>query len=69
MPAGLRERAADRLPRQGMKGPWRNPQNYAFDIFRFRFGAIKDNVLEFRRARNTMVRENSPAAIVEAKLS
>ena len=67
--SGYFKRAADRLPRQGVKGPWRNPQNYAFDIFRFRFGAIKDNVLEFRRARNTPIRENSPAALVDAKPS
>lgn len=50
--SGYFKRADARLPRQGVKGPWRNPQNYAFDIFRFRFGAIEDEVLEFRRARN-----------------
>ncbi len=48
--SGYFKRAEERLPRQGMKGPWRNPQNYLFDIFRFRFGPIKDDALEFRRA-------------------
>jgi hypothetical protein len=55
------------LPRQGMKGPWRNPQNYAFDIFRFRFGAIEDGVLEFRRACDSRVPETSPVSLAEAR--
>ncbi|HKX32800.1 MAG TPA: NAD(P)/FAD-dependent oxidoreductase [Blastocatellia bacterium] len=48
--SGYFKRAEERLPREGKQGPWRNPQNYAFDIFRFRFGAIEDGILEFRRA-------------------
>jgi cation diffusion facilitator CzcD-associated flavoprotein CzcO len=46
--AGYFKRAEALLPRQGTKGPWRNPQNYAFDIFRFRFGRIEDDALELR---------------------
>jgi cation diffusion facilitator CzcD-associated flavoprotein CzcO len=65
--SGYFKRAEDRLPRQGMKGPWRNPQNYAFDIFRFRFGAIEDGVLEFRRACDSRVPETSPVSLAEAR--
>jgi len=65
--SGYFKRAEDRLPRQGMKGPWRNPQNYAFDIFRFRFGAIEDGVLEFRRACDSSAPETSPVSLAEAR--
>jgi cation diffusion facilitator CzcD-associated flavoprotein CzcO len=65
--AGYFKRAEDRLPRQGMKGPWRNPQNYAFDIFRFRFGAIEDGILEFRRACGLRVPETSPVSLAEVR--
>ncbi|MBO0721426.1 MAG: NAD(P)/FAD-dependent oxidoreductase [Blastocatellia bacterium] len=57
--SGYFKRAKERLPREGMKGPWRNPQNYAFDIYRFRFGAIDDGFLEFRRACDVKVPEAS----------
>jgi hypothetical protein len=50
-----------------MKGPWRNPQNYAFDIFRFRFGAIEDGILEFRRAGDSRVPETTPVALAEGR--
>ncbi|MFM8393242.1 MAG: FAD-containing monooxygenase EthA, partial [Acidobacteriota bacterium] len=46
--SGYFKRADAILPRQGDRGPWRNPQNYAFDIFRFRFGAIRGEGLRFR---------------------
>lgn len=55
--SGYFKRAEKRLPRQGVKGPWRNPQNYAFDLFRFRFGAIEDDALEFRRHGASTARE------------
>lgn len=64
--SGYFKRAEERLPREGVKGPWRNPQNYAFDVFRFRFGAIEDGILEFRRARDSNVPETSSPSLVEA---
>ncbi|MBO0863396.1 MAG: NAD(P)/FAD-dependent oxidoreductase [Chloracidobacterium sp.] len=64
--SGYLKRAEDLLPREGMKGPWRNPQNYAFDIFRFRLGAIDDGVLEFRRACDSSVPETSSVSLAEA---
>jgi cation diffusion facilitator CzcD-associated flavoprotein CzcO len=63
--SGYFKRAQDLLPREGLKGVWRNPQNYVFDIFRFRFGAIEDGILEFRRARDSKVPETSPAALAQ----
>ena len=46
--SGYFKRAEAILPRQGDRGPWRNPQNYAFDILRFRFGALRGRDLHFR---------------------
>jgi len=45
--SGYFKRAMDRLPREGSVGSWRNPQNYAFDVFRFHFGIIEDENLKF----------------------
>jgi monooxygenase len=65
--SGYFKRAEALLPRQGTKGPWRNPQNYAFDIFRFRFGRIEDDALEFRRAGDSTVRGTSSVALAEVR--
>lgn len=46
--SGYFKRAEKILPRQGDRGPWRNPQNYLFDILRFRFGGIRGRGLRFR---------------------
>jgi len=64
--SGYFRRAEERLPREGMSGPWRNPQNYVFDIFRFRFGPIEDGILEFQRACDARVPE-STASLAEAR--
>ncbi len=45
-------RALDRFPRQGSKLPWRLYQNYLFDMLMIRFGAIKDEALEFKSANS-----------------
>ena len=37
------------LFKQGTKKPWRLNQNYALDVMAFRFGAIEDGALEFKR--------------------
>ena len=49
--SGYIERAKDLLFKQGMKKPWRVNQNYALDVMAFRFGAIEDGALEFRRRK------------------
>ncbi|MGB5625621.1 MAG: NAD(P)/FAD-dependent oxidoreductase [Woeseiaceae bacterium] len=45
---GYIQRALDRLPKQGDREPWINPQSYGADKKMFREGAIDDGVLEFR---------------------
>jgi monooxygenase len=47
--SGYVERAKDLLFKQGAERPWRLNQNYALDVMAFRFGAIDDGALEFRR--------------------
>jgi cation diffusion facilitator CzcD-associated flavoprotein CzcO len=66
--SGYFKRANDRLPREGFSGPWRNPQNYLFDIFRFRFGSIADENMEFQGARTPVVRESASPALAERSL-
>jgi monooxygenase len=48
--SGYVQRALDCFPKQGSKLPWRLYQNYVFDTLMIRFGAIKDEALEFKRA-------------------
>ncbi len=43
-------RAAERLPKQGDKAPWRNPQSYFRDIVILRHGKIDDGVMKFSKA-------------------
>ena len=44
--SGYVQRAADRLPRQGTRKPWRLNQNYARDVMALKFGGI-DQEMEF----------------------
>jgi cation diffusion facilitator CzcD-associated flavoprotein CzcO len=44
-------RAMDRFPKQGLRTPWKVHQNYALDLFAFRFGKLDDGVMRFDRAR------------------
>ena len=44
---GYMQRALDRLPKQGDREPWINPQNYRVDKTMFREGPIDDGVLVF----------------------
>lgn len=43
-------RAAERLPKQGDRDPWRNPQSYFRDIAVLRYGRIDDGVMRFSKA-------------------
>ena len=45
--SGYVERAANKLPKQGDRNPWRAPQNYLIDIFNLRFRKVNHEVLEF----------------------
>ena len=48
--AGYVQRADDRLPRQGTRGPWKVRNDYLRDAPVLRSGAIEDGVLQFSRA-------------------
>jgi cation diffusion facilitator CzcD-associated flavoprotein CzcO len=48
--SGYIVRAAERLPKQGDKTPWRNPQSYFRDVFTLRFGRINDGVMKFSKS-------------------
>jgi len=48
--SGYLRRARALLPRQGAKRPWRINQNYALDLIAFRFSAIEDGALAFKRS-------------------
>ena len=43
--SGYIQRAADRLPKQGSKKPWRLNQNYALDVIALRYGSIDDSMV------------------------
>jgi cation diffusion facilitator CzcD-associated flavoprotein CzcO len=45
-------RAMDRFPQQGSKLPWRLYQNYFLDTMMIRYGSLKDDALEFKRAES-----------------
>jgi len=47
--SGYIQRAADRLPKQGNRKPWRLNQNYALDIMALKFGSV-DESMEFSNA-------------------
>ncbi|MFK3731579.1 flavin-containing monooxygenase [Streptomyces sp. NPDC088090] len=48
--AGYVRRAADRLPRQGDRGPWRTSADYRADVRLLRAGGVVDPELRFGRA-------------------
>ncbi|MBC8089491.1 MAG: NAD(P)/FAD-dependent oxidoreductase [Phycisphaerae bacterium] len=45
--SGYVQRAADRVPSQGLKTPWRVHQNYVSDLVSLRYGRVDDGVMEF----------------------
>jgi cation diffusion facilitator CzcD-associated flavoprotein CzcO len=50
--SGYIQRAADILPRQGKRKPWRLHQNYVLDVAAMRFGRLEDGTLEFGKVRD-----------------
>jgi hypothetical protein len=45
--SGYIQRAADRMPKQGDRTPWKLYQNYALDLALLRFGKVEDGYLSF----------------------
>ncbi len=46
--SGYIRRAADVIPKQGAKFPWKLHQNYIKDIFLLKYRSLKDDALEFK---------------------
>jgi len=53
--SGYVQRAADILPRQGSKRPWKLYQNYILDLFTLRMGRVDDGVMEFSAPKGKAV--------------
>jgi len=49
--AGYMQRAMQKLPRQGDREPWINPQDYTRDKKMFRKAPVDDGVMQFTRSR------------------
>jgi len=47
--SGYIQRAANVLPKQGTKKPWKLYQNYFLDLVTLKFGAVDDGTLEFTK--------------------
>jgi len=62
--SGYIVRAAERLPKQGDKAPWRNPQSYFRDVLTLRMGRIDDGVMKFSKSAAAQ-QEAAPAAAAE----
>ena len=45
--SGYLQRADNLFPKQGKQSPWKYYQNYFYDLFSFRLGAINDGSLKF----------------------
>jgi len=60
--SGYIQRAADRMPKQGDRTPWKLYQNYALDLALLRFGKVEDGYLSFTSPKQ----RQATAAPVEA---
>jgi hypothetical protein len=45
--SGYIQRAADKLPKQGSKTPWKLHQNYVKDILTLKYGTLDDGIIRF----------------------
>jgi cyclohexanone monooxygenase len=50
--SGYVQRAANQLPKQGDKKPWRLYQNYLLDLLTIRYSRIDDGALRLSRANH-----------------
>ncbi|MEK7266122.1 MAG: NAD(P)/FAD-dependent oxidoreductase [Pseudomonadota bacterium] len=59
-------RAAERLPKQGDKAPWRNPQSYFRDVLTLRLGKIDDGVMKFSKVSAAKAARNGAEPVAVA---
>ena len=50
--SGYIQRAADKLPKQGSKRPWKLHQNYVLDLIGLKLGPMEDGVMHFPHANH-----------------
>ena len=55
--SGYIQRVLQRLPKQGDREPWLNPQNYRSDKKRFLDAPLEDGALQFSRADRPVIRQ------------
>jgi len=65
--SGYVQRAAEVLPKQGSKKPWKLYQNYALDMITLRFGAVNDGTMEFSKAKPVAAKPVLDAAKLAAE--
>ncbi len=65
--SGYIQRAADRLPKQGARAPWRLHQNYARDLMALRYGKLEDGAMEFSNPSSRAKRDLKERAGVAAE--
>ena len=66
--AGYFQRAMEKYPRQGDRGPWRVTQNYAADMMALRYDKLEDGVMQFRKAPAISTDLSTPAAVKTPEL-
>lgn len=64
--SGYIQRAADVLPKQGNKKPWKLYQNYALDLVTLRFGSVEDGTMEFSKPPQAQAKVEAPRESVAA---
>jgi cation diffusion facilitator CzcD-associated flavoprotein CzcO len=64
--SGYVRRALDRLPKQGERAPWRNPQTYLEDLLSLKLSRLDDGVLEFSNPAPSPARRSRLSAAAAA---
>jgi cation diffusion facilitator CzcD-associated flavoprotein CzcO len=57
--SGYMQRSLAKLPKQGVKAPWRVKQNYFADMMNLKYAAIANKALEFANPPNQEVKSRS----------
>jgi monooxygenase len=55
-------RAADKLPKQGSKTPWKLHQNYVKDVLSLKFGSLDDGVIRFLNPTDSLQLQSALSA-------
>ncbi|MCY1552937.1 FAD-containing monooxygenase EthA [compost metagenome] len=61
--SGYIKRAAEKIPKQGDRAPWKLYQNYILDLALLRYGKVEDGYLEFTSPQPGESSEAASAAV------